>query len=98
MGKDNLTKGQDSNSIKDFEIKSVWKKKLPLSKESFFRKALISLAKDEIYPGLLFGDFEISEINDEFLVASTDIDVDYSFEVGTPHVVTVNYTIKCNTQ
>ena len=91
MGKDNLTKGQDPNSIKDFEIKSVWKKKLPWSKESFFRKALISLAKDEIYPGLLFGDFEISEINDEFFVASTDIDIDYSFELGTPHVVTAEY-------
>lgn len=63
---------------------SVWLKKSVQSREHFLREALIRLAETGLAPELFFSDFKLTEFNDEFLAVSADVDLEYSFELGTP--------------
>ena len=72
-------------------VDSVWKRQRTISRESFFRRALVELATHGIAPELLFGDFEVAEFDDEFLAVTMDANLDYEFELGTPVAVKANY-------
>lgn len=66
-------------------------KKQLTNRNAFFRNALIHLAEYKISPELFYGNFKLSTFNDEFILASADVKVDYSFEIGIPHSVTADY-------